>query len=137
MSPVDDVQGEKQVQDEHSAHGLMRTTRWPRPDLVLVELRGDLDLATAPALTTYLRELTRNRVDHLVLDMRSVTFLASSGLTTLVTALAEAPHPDRVHLLGVAGNRVVRRILALTQVGDRFVEHDDLDALLRELDAGR
>ena len=123
------------MQDEHSAHGLVRTTRWPRPDVVLVDLRGDL--ATAPALTDYLRELTRNRVDHLVLDMGRVTFLASSGLTTLVTALAEAPHPDRVHLLGVAGNRVVRRILQLTRVGERFAEHDDLDALLRELDAER
>ena len=129
--------GETQVQDEHSAHGLVRTTRWPRPDVVLVDLRGDLDLATAPALTDYLRELTRDRVDHLVLDMGRVTFLASSGLTTLVTALAEAPPPDRVHLLGVAGNRIVRRILQLTQVGERFAELDDLDALLRELDAGR
>ena len=125
------------VQDEHSGHGLRRATRWPRPNLVLVELLGDLDLATAPPLTTYLRDLVRDRVDHLVLDMGRVTFLASHGLTVLITALAEAPHPDRVHLLGVAGNRTVRRILQITEVGERFVEHDDLDALLHELDAGR
>lgn len=123
--------------NEHGANGLTRKTSWPRPDLAVVELAGDLDLATAPELTTHLRELTREGLAHLVLDMRGVTFLASPGVTTLVTALAEAQNLDRVHLLGVADTPVVRRILHITGVDERFVEHDDLAALQRELDAGR
>ena len=119
-----------------SSHGLTRQTSWIRPDVVQVRLIGELDLATAPDVTTHLRYLTADGVRHLVLDLTPVTFMASPGISMLVTALAEASGIDRVHLVGVANNDYVRRVLDITGVRERFADHEDLDGLLRALDAG-
>ncbi|QJY47773.1 STAS domain-containing protein [Pseudonocardia broussonetiae] len=120
-----------------SSRGLTRQTSWIRPDVVRVRLLGDLDLATAPGVTTYLRHLTADGVRHLVLDLTPVTSMASPGISMLVTALAEAQGVDRVHLVGVANNDHVRRVLDITGVRERFADHDDMDGLLHAPDAGR
>jgi anti-sigma B factor antagonist len=56
---------------------------------VVVTIRGELDLATAPELETALLE----RLDagqEVVLDLRELQFMDSSGLRVLVTAHARA-----------------------------------------------
>jgi anti-sigma B factor antagonist len=105
----------------------------PQAGVVVVGLDGELDMATAPRVTEQLRTETKHGVPHLVLDLTSVTFLAAHGVQVIVTALKEAGASERVHLVGVAGNARVRRILELTGVGDLFADHDNVDALLRAL----
>jgi anti-sigma B factor antagonist len=112
----------------------LQLTMWsPQGGVVVAELDGELDIVTAPRVTTQLRAETKHGVPHLVLDLTSVTLLASHGVQMIVTALAEAGTLERVYLVGVSGNRRVRRILELTGVGDLFAHHDDVDALLRAL----
>jgi hypothetical protein len=53
-----------------------------------------------------------------------------------VTALAEALTLDRVHLVGVAQNRAVRRVVEVTRVRGPFSDHRDVAEVLRTLDAG-
>jgi len=45
----------------------------------VVGLAGDLDVATTPQLTSYLREQSSTGPAHLVLDLAEVQFLASAG----------------------------------------------------------
>jgi len=80
----------------------------------VVGLAGDLDVATTPQLTSYLREQTSTGPAHLVLDLAEVRFMASTGINLILTAMsnAEGVH-GRLHLTGVTDNRVVVRVLEL------------------------
>ena len=77
----------------------------------VVVLRGDLDLASAPELE---RLCERVPGDALLLDLRALEFLDSSGLAVLLREAAERrvilEHP----------NELVLRILETTGVLDRF-----------------
>jgi anti-anti-sigma factor len=56
---------------------------------VVVAVRGELDLATAPELETVLLERL-DAGEDVVLDLRELEFMDSSGLRVLVTAHARA-----------------------------------------------
>jgi anti-anti-sigma factor len=53
---------------------------------VLLELCGELDIATAPTLEAVLRRVTGAPPPLLVLDLRAVTFLDSAGVLLLLEA---------------------------------------------------
>lgn len=53
-------------------------------DVVVISPAGELDIATAPQLEQAIAEATAGGADTLVLDMRGVTFMDSTGLRTLV-----------------------------------------------------
>jgi anti-anti-sigma factor len=55
-----------------------------RSNHVLVRLRGEIDLATAPGLRDGLFELLRPGVGLIVLDLSEVSFCDASGLGVLV-----------------------------------------------------
>ncbi|MEU3844369.1 STAS domain-containing protein [Streptomyces sp. NPDC028635] len=52
----------------------------------LVEVRGDLDMLTAPSLAARLDELTAGRRPDVVLDLRGVSFIDCAGLGVLCRA---------------------------------------------------
>jgi len=51
---------------------------------VVVELRGEIDALVAPRLSSYLDTLTARDRPDVVLDMRQVTFIDCSGISSLV-----------------------------------------------------
>jgi len=107
------------------------SVEWPRHGLCVVRLTGDLDLAVAPQLTRYLREQTSTGVDHLVLDLAQVRFLASAGIGMILTAMSNAEGiRGRLHLTGVTDNHVVARVLDLCSLLPRLDIHERLDELL-------
>ncbi|MDT7580080.1 MAG: anti-sigma factor antagonist [Pseudonocardiales bacterium] len=108
---------------------------WPRPDMCVVHVVGELDIATVPDLAEYLRERTVSGPEHLVLDMAGVSLLSAVGVALLESARRNdlAIH-GRLRLVGVTENRMVRRVLALTGVLDAHDVHDSLDAVLNRLD---
>src|SRR5688572_13278312 len=55
----------------------------------LLEAFGELDLATAPKLCTYLDAARRERVKRLVVDLTGVDFCDSTGLRALLGASME------------------------------------------------
>ncbi len=56
-------------------------------DVVLVTVRGDVDVYTAPALREHLDRLIATGHRHLVLDLEQVPFMDSTGLGVLVGRL--------------------------------------------------
>ena len=114
---------------------LRLTVDRPRPDMCVVHVAGELDMATVPDLADYLRERTASCPEHLVLDMAGVSHLSAVGVSLLVSARQnDLDIHGRLRLIGVAENRVVRRVLALTGVLALLDVHDSLDALLDRLD---
>lgn len=90
--------------------------------VVVLEVSGEIDMLTAPVLRQYLLKGLNEDCRHLVLDLRGVTFLGSSGLSVLVeaTRLTENKHAT----LGlVCSNRSVIRPLEATGLTDVFAIH--------------
>ena len=108
---------------------------WPHPQICVVQLAGDLDAATAPDLTSYLRDQTRTSHTHLVLDLAQVQFLASAGIGVILSAMhhADGIH-GRLHLVGVTNNRLVAHVFDLCGLLPRLDIHDSLDELLNRPD---
>jgi len=83
-----------------------------QPGTVTIELEGELEIASAPALERLFGEVERDRWPTVVLDLRQLDFIDSSGIRVLLTA------NDRIGRLGgrVAlrrPSRPVRRTLAV------------------------
>ncbi len=113
---------------------LAMSTSWPRPDVCVVHLAGELDIATVPVVADYLREQAAAEPAELVLDMSAVSLLAATGVALIMSAERHADGIDgRLHLIGVGGNRAVERVLDLTGVAGRLSIHRSCDALLEHL----
>jgi anti-sigma B factor antagonist len=95
-------------------------------DAVCVSLSGELDLSSALAFEEELRRIeqeTRPRV--LVLDLRTLKFLDSTGLRLILAAHARAlKRGGRLSI--VQGSDAVRRIFRLTGVMERLNVFEDL-----------
>jgi anti-anti-sigma factor len=101
----------------------------------VVHLVGELDIATTPVAARYLQEQTACRPRELVLDLTGVTLLAATAIALIVDALHDTGGiHGRLHLVGVAGNRPVERVLYLTGLRPLLDVHDGVKALLDRLD---
>jgi anti-sigma B factor antagonist len=125
------------MDDFTRSHGLLPlrcTASRPLPHVCVAHLWGELDMATAPLLADYLHEQTATRPTELVLDLGGVTLLAAAGLALIVTVLNnDGGIHGRLHLIGVAGNRPVERVLRLTGLTSILDVHDNLQAVLDAL----
>lgn len=116
---------------------LTSVVSWPRPDVCVVHLAGDLDIASAPVLSQYLRKQTASGPAHLVLDLAAVRFLAAAGVGVIVSAVGDDHGvKGRLHLTGVTGHRSVERVLDITGLRSVLDVHDSLETLLDQLAPG-
>jgi anti-anti-sigma factor len=83
-------------------------------DAVRLAVRGELDLATAPAVDEALRAAAAS-ARLVVLDLQGVTFLDSTGLRTVLQADARS-RADGHDLVVVRGPQAVDRVFALAGV---------------------
>ena len=81
---------------------------------VRVSVGGDLDLATAPQLDAALREIETTS-STVILDLRGLTFMDSSGINLLVRH-AESARSDGFALSIIPPNPTVARVLDITRV---------------------
>jgi anti-sigma B factor antagonist len=97
----------------------------------LVALRGELDLVTVSKVAEVLDglELQADGVRHLVLDLRGLTFMDSSGLRELIKQ-NEFARSNGHNLAVVRGTHAIERLLELTGVKDQLVLVDDPDDLV-------
>ena len=99
----------------------------------MVAPAGDVDLGTAEAVRREL-EAVQGEARAIVIDLREVTFLDSSGIRLLIEAQL-ASDRDGYRLTVVRGPDHVQRLFELAGLESRltFVDHPDADA---EADAG-
>ena len=93
----------------------LRFTSTESDGVVILEVVGEVDMATAPRLRVEVSRLLDARPTALVIDLRGVTFFGSTGISMLVEA---QHHARRLGVpLGVAATQpTVLRPLAATEV---------------------
>jgi anti-sigma B factor antagonist len=94
----------------------------------VVTVTGELDLATSPELEAEL-ERTTTGPDLVILDLRGVSFMDSTGLSLLVKAQRRAQDAQQ-QLAVVKGGAQVQRLLKLTGVADRLTLVDAPEQVL-------
>ena len=77
---------------------------------------GELDIATTPALEQAIVDATTEHGAALVLDLRELTFMDSTGLRTLAQTNARAEQ-DGFSLAIVRGPRQIERVLEISGLG--------------------
>jgi anti-anti-sigma factor len=108
----------------HGAPQPFRCEVRPARHRAYVQPAGDLDMATVPQVESMLDQLHRDGFGELVLDLRGVTFMDSSGLHLVLRWASISPR------LGVVpGNEQVRRLFELTRSDGllRLVERPEVD----------
>jgi anti-sigma B factor antagonist len=97
---------------------------------VCMALRGELDFEHAYTFDEEVKRVEAGRPPCLVLDLRDLVFLDSSGLARLLAARRRARR-DRRRLVLVRGSAAVQRLMALTAVSEHFETVNDVPGDLR------
>ena len=91
----------------------------------VVDVAGELDIATAPELVAALSDAQGRGADRIVVNLLDTTFIDSSGLTTLFRA--HKAHPEGgFSLVCAPDNLEVRRVMDLMGFTDVFTIHETL-----------
>jgi anti-anti-sigma factor len=91
---------------------------------VRLTLTGELDISSAPQLDEELAKVEAAAPPIVVLDLRSLEFMDSTGLRTIVTADARAREEGR-RLAIVRGPDAVHRVFSVTRLDERLDMIDD------------
>lgn len=92
----------------------------------VVAVAGEIDVYTSPLLQERLVEVLRDGFPSIVLDLSAVTFLDSTGLGVLITALKRCRSADGDLVLVTAQPNVLK-VLEITGLNDVFKVHDSVD----------
>lgn len=95
----------------------------------VITVSGELDLASSPALEEELERVAQSDAQLIVVDLRQLEFMDSTGLSVLVRAHQRAEENGR-RLGLVNGSQQVQRLLTLTGVADRLTLTDTPEGLL-------
>jgi anti-sigma B factor antagonist len=95
----------------------------------VIAVRGELDLASSPALQEELDRVAASDAQMLIIDLRELDFMDSTGLSVLVRAHQRIEEQGR-QLAMVRGPQQVQRLLSLTGVADRLTLVDSPEELL-------
>lgn len=86
---------------------------------VTLALEGELDIASAPPVERELERIERDAPATIVLDLRALSFMDSTGLRIIVSADARAREQDR-RLVVIQGPEPVQRIFRMTRLDERL-----------------
>jgi anti-sigma B factor antagonist len=92
-------------------------------DGVVLMLAGELDLASAPALEQQLKEVAQANPARLLLDLRNLRFMDSTGLALMIEAQQSA-NANGHRLAFRRGTSQVQRLFELSGVLERFTFED-------------
>jgi anti-sigma B factor antagonist len=100
-----------------------------RPDTIVIIARGEIDLASSGQLDERFREALDTGVRRVVLDLREVLFIESTGLGAILTMNRAASAAD-IAFDVVRGPGTVHRLFEITQTDQvlRFIEAHEIEA---------
>ena len=99
------------------------------PEHAVLALRGELDLSSAPAVEAAVQRAIERGARLLVLDLRELAFMDSTGLRTVLRADALAREAG-ARLALVDGAEPVRRVFEMTGMRKRLTWVDEPQAAL-------
>jgi anti-sigma B factor antagonist len=86
---------------------------------VVLELGGELDLASAPEVERQLSEIEGERPDRILIDLSDVSFMDSTGLALMLRAQQSA-QTNGHQLCLRSGSPQVQRLFEITGALERF-----------------
>ena len=93
----------------------------------VVEIRGELDIATSPRVRGLLNEAASDHDRPLVVDLSDCRFIDSTGLATLLHGTKPAQNGEsNVAIVSKGGE--VRKLLALTAIDRTIPVYEAVDA---------
>jgi anti-anti-sigma factor len=95
---------------------------------VVLTVSGEVDMLSAPQLSDAIQTVLAARPAALIVDLSKVDFLASAGMTVLVTAHAEVVPPTRFAV--VARGAATSRPLKLMGIDSVLALYTTLDGAL-------
>ena len=107
----------------------MKTAIREQPGTTIVDVTGDIDMGTSPSLRKTLLESLK-RTPRLVVNLREVRYVDSSGIASLVEVLKEARKTEK-RLLLVGLNDAIREVLRLTRLTTIFEIRETEEAALQ------
>jgi anti-anti-sigma factor len=93
-----------------------------------IALSGELDMGTAPILEEYIGRVEADGVAAIVIDLRELTFMDTTGLRAFLAARSRAEENGRKLLL-VGAKEPVRRIFEITGQ-DHVLDNEDAVSVL-------
>ncbi|MFD2469434.1 STAS domain-containing protein [Amycolatopsis silviterrae] len=85
----------------------------PAPGTAVVEVAGEVDLATAPRMAEVVESRLRSTVSLVIVDLRQTTFLGVAGLRALIRLSLLAAGADTDFYVDPGTAPTVRRLLSL------------------------
>jgi anti-anti-sigma factor len=117
---------------EHSADSVDRAAfqvqKCQAEQAVVLAVTGDVDMVTAPQLAEAIDAALSSRPAGLIVDLSKVQFLASAGMTVLVTAQAQVVPPTRFAV--VADGPATSRPMKLMGIDSTFALYRTRDTAL-------
>jgi anti-anti-sigma factor len=106
--------------------------RKPAEDVYIVDVKGQIDIATTPAFKEILGEAADGSNGHVIVNMADVAYMDSSGFGTLLGATKRLrPAGGAIHLVGC--NEVIERMLRITRLNTILSLHASEDEALQAI----
>jgi anti-anti-sigma factor len=99
------------------------------PRAVIIALQGELDLASAPCVQARLETAASSDAELVIVDVRGVTFMDSTGLNVLVMAHQASDRSNQRFAI-VKGSPQADRLFSLTGTDALFVLADSPERLM-------
>jgi anti-anti-sigma factor len=103
---------------------LLQLTTETEGTTVRLVLTGELDIAGAAHVEQELERIEQEPPATIVLDLRALAFMDSTGLRVIVAADGRAREQER-RLVIVRGSATVQRIIEMTRLDERLEIVDD------------
>lgn len=100
-----------------------------KPGVFVVSLGGDLDMTTSPQVRKVLLPIFRKKASHIIVDLKDVRYIDSSGLATFVEAL-QLSRRNKVRFSLAGACRNAESIFDLAYLKNIFEMAPDLNRLL-------
>lgn len=123
MAAFDD--GEIGDGDGEIRDGLLAVRLAGDEDRCVVVLEGEMDLSNTSVAEEALREATADAPGRIVIDMRKLSFIDSTGIALLVRLLQEDQEAGRLRFLPSRFEEVTR-VLRVTGIDEKLTPGDPL-----------
>ena len=86
----------------------------------IIRVRGELDLACSESFDTELKNALQSDASAVLLDLRELTFIDSTGIRALLSAVARSEATGRRLHVARETSPAVQRVLDVTGLGERL-----------------
>lgn len=101
---------------------------------VVLTVSGEVDMLSSPQLAESIQATLATKPAALIVDLSKVSFLASAGMTVLVTANSDVQPPTRFAV--VANGSATSRPIKLMGIDSVLPLYNSLDAALSGIEGG-